>query len=575
MRADLRPSRSLTARLTARLTAGLAAAAALAATTLAVTAGQASAADPLVGVGRAVTDDAQRGIFQVTAWTDAPQARITRVSAKVRQGDTVLVDIPTLPVVPDPWDPSVANLFRLPDTAVLKLVEDGGRIPALGTYAIDVTATDSLGNKVTRTDAGQLDFRLRPELTFDPGKPTYADRNARPSGTLVGIQPGSGDRVPLVGRPVSVERLAPVKTAAQQAVTDAAGRFTAAPYPVPSADLEAGTRFHAAFTDDSAEVHGTVEDYRDLSVWVPRKVAVTATADKKRALSGQTVTISGRMTDPAAANAPVADHPVRVRLGGPYGTGPNATVRTSADGRFTARLVAAAGRYSGGWTVESSDRYVDFPTRSGALAIPLESRTDLTSIRLSADGRVTVSGTFRARYETDPSFPAAQFVRLEQLVGGGWKAIAWASVNSAYYNDFTLSAASKGGWFRVRHLTTDDFAESVTPSFRLTRLDTRIVSLNAGPEPVAKGGYVTVTGGLQHYADFNWRAYANAPVVLQFQPRGSTAWKQMATGRSNASGNVSLKAKVTGDGTWRIRHYGDAKHFNTPASAGGDYVDMR
>ncbi|MFD3661909.1 hypothetical protein ACFWVF_15125 [Streptomyces sp. NPDC058659] len=566
MRADLRPSRSLAASLVA---------AALAATTLAVTAGPASAADPLVGVGRAVTDDAQRGLFQVTAWTDAPQAKITRVSAKVRQGDTVLVDIPTLPVVPDSWDPSAANVFRLPDTAVLKLVEDGGRIPALGTYAIDVTATDSLGNKQTRTDAGQLDFRLRPELTFHPGKPTHSDRNARPSGTLVGIQPGSGHRVPLVGQPVSVERLLPVKTAPQQAVTDAAGRFTAAPYPVPGTDLD-GTRFHAAFTGDSAEVHGSVEDYRELFEWVPRIVAVTATADKKRALNGQTVTISGRMTDPAAANAAVANHPVLVRLGGPhYTTGASATVRTAADGRFTARLVAAAGTGSGGWTVESADRYVNFPPRSGALAIPLDSRTDLTSWQLSADGRVTVSGTFRARYEQDASFPAAQFVRLEQLVAGGWKAIAWASVNSAYYNDFALSAASRGGYFRVRHLTTDHFAESGSGSFRLARLDTRIVSLNAGPEPVTKGGYVTVTGGLQHYADWAWRAYGNAPVVLQFQPRGSTTWKQMATGRSNASGKVSLKAKATGDGTWRIRHYGDGKHFNTPASAGGDYVDVR
>ncbi|MEU3688002.1 hypothetical protein [Streptomyces narbonensis] len=566
MRADLRLPLSLTASL---------AAAALAATTLAVTAAPAAAADPLVGIGRAVTDDAQRGLFQVTAWTDAPQAKITRVSAKVRQGDTVLVDIPTLPVVPDSWDPSAANVFRLPDTAVLKLVEDGGRIPALGTYAIDVTATDSLGNKQTRTDAGQLDFRLRPELAFHPGKPTYADRNARPSGTLVGIQPGSGHRVPLAGLPVSVERLTPVKTAPQQVVTDTAGRFTAAPYPVAGTDLDE-TRFHAAFTGDSAEVHGSVEDYRALFEWVPRKVAVTATADKKRALNGQTVTVSGRMTDPAAANAPVANHTVRVRLGGPrYGTGPTATVRTGADGRFTARLVAAAGTGAGGWTAESPDRYVDFPTRSGVLAIPLDSRTDLTSWYLNADGRVTVSGIFRARYETDPDFPTPQFVRLEQLGDGGWKAIAWASVNSAYYNEFTLSAASRGGYFRVRHLTTDHFAESSSGSFRLARLDTRVVSLNSGPEPVTKGGYVTVTGGLQHYADWNWRAYANAPVVLQFQPRGSTTWKQMATGRSNASGKVSLKAKATGDGTWRIRHYGDSRHFNTPASAGGDYVDVR
>ncbi|MFF8836355.1 hypothetical protein [Streptomyces sp. NPDC015130] len=573
MRADLRPSRALTAGL---------AAAALAATTLAVTAAPATAADPLVGIGRALTDDTQRGIFQVTAWTDAPSARITKVSAKVRQGDTVLVDIPTLPGVVDPWNPSApANTFRLPDAAVLKLVEDGGRIPALGTYAIDVTATDSLGNKQTRTDAGQLDFRLRPEITLVPTKPTYADRNARPSGTVVGVQPGSGDRVAVTGLPVTVERLDPpqdgTQSPAQQAVTDTAGRFTSPPFPISSEDLGSPSlSFRTTVTADSPEVHGTVTQYLSVYEHVPRKVAVTATADKKRALDGQTVTVSGRMTDPAAAGAPVANHQVRVRLGGPtYGTGPSAVVRTGADGRFTARLVAVAGKESGNWFVESPDRYVSFPDLHGALAIPLDSRTDIRTYGLSADGRVTVSGTFGARYVAEPNFTEAQFIRLEQLVDGGWKAIAWGSVNSAYFNEFTASAASRGGYFRLRHLTTDQFAESSTGTLRLTRLDTRIVSLNAGPEPVAKGGYVTVTGGLQHYTDYNWRAYANAPVVLQFQPRGSTTWKQMATGRSNANGNVSLKAKVTGDGSWRIRHYGDSKHFNTPASAGGDYVDMR
>ncbi|MFC9794413.1 hypothetical protein ACFVJI_17355 [Streptomyces sp. NPDC127584] len=573
MRADLRPSRALTAGL---------AAAALAATTLAVTAAPATAADPLVGIGRALTDDTQRGVFQVTAWTDAPQAKITKVSAQVRQGDTVLVDIPSLPGATDPWSPTPsATTFRLPDAAALKLVEDGGRIPALGTYAIDVTATDSLGNKQTRTDAGQLDFRLRPEITLVPTKPTYTDRNARPSGTLVGVQPGSGDRVALADLPVTVERLDPprdgTQSPPQQAVTDTDGRFTSPPFPISSGDLGIpNLAFRTTVTVDTSDVHGTAADYLSVYQYESRKVAVTATADKKRALDGETVTVSGRMTDPAAAGAPVANHEVRVRLGGPsYGTGSGAVVRTGTDGRFTARLIAVAGRESGGFSVESPDRYVEFPALYGALAIPLDSRTDIRTYGLSADGRVTVSGTFGARYVPDPDFTAAQFVRLEQLVGRDWKAIAWGSVNSAYYNEFTASAASRGGTFRLRHLTTDQFAESSTGTLRLTRIDTRIVSLNAGPEPVAKGGYVTVTGGLQHYTDGKWRPYANAPAVLQFQPRGSTTWKQVATGRANASGNMSLKAKVTGDGSWRIRHYGDSKHFNTPATAGGDYVDMR
>ncbi|WP_052499228.1 hypothetical protein [Streptomyces vietnamensis] len=561
MRADLRLS----------LTAAVAAVALAASTAPALAEGT-----PTVGIGRAVTDDAQRGIFQVTAWTDAPQAKVTAVSARIRQGDTVLADIPSL--TPGPvWDPRLANTFRLPDEATLKLVEDGGTIPALGTYSIDVTATDSLGNKLTRTDAGQLDFRLRPAMpAFSLSKPTYTDRNTYPSGTLVGIQPGSGDAVPLEGRSVSY-RLVPRETApTAQAVTDATGRFKGEAYPITSEDLGSYSNVWASFSEDTAEVHGSVETPHSVYEWVPRKVTVTATADKKRALNGTTVTISGRMTDPAAGNAPVANEPVRVRIGAPqYGIGTPVTVSTGADGRFSAKLVAASGGEAGGWTVESPDRYLNFESVYGPLAIPKESRTDLTSIGLSADGRVTVTGTFRAMYGGETSIMGAQYIQLEQSVDGGWKKIATTSVSDSYYNAFTLKAASRGGWFRVRHLTSDQFAESGSGSFRLARNDTRIVSLNAGPEPVAKGGYVTATGGLQHYWDGAWRAYGNAPVVLQFQAKGSTTWKTVASGRSSSAGKVSLKARASADGSWRIYCFGDYRHFNSPASAGGDYVDVR
>ncbi|WP_086824433.1 hypothetical protein [Streptomyces sp. NRRL B-24572] len=551
--------------------------AAVAAVALAASTAPALAEDtPTVGIGRAVTEDAQRGSFKVTAWSDAPSARITTVSARIRQGDTVLADIPAL-TADYSWDPALANTFRLPAEAALKLVEDGGTMPALGTYSIDVTATDSLGNKLTRTDAGQLDFRLRPEFrNFTLSKPTYADRTTRPSGTLVGIQPGSGDVVQLTGQSVSIRQHTPQESPEEQTVTDGTGAFTGGSYPISSADLEGRTDFSASVSADTAELHGTVRAYDSVSEWVPRKVTVTATADKKRALSGQTVTISGRMTDPAAGNAPVANEQVRVRIGTPSPTvSPPAIVRTGADGRFTARLVAASGEYVGGWTVDSPDRYVSFGDVTGPLAIPLESRTDLTSIGLSADGKVTVTGTFRARYVANPSFPVAQYLQLEQSVDGGWKRIATTYVSSAYSNEFTLTAKSRGGWFRVRHLTTDQFAESGSGSFRLARNDTRIVSLNAGPEPVAKGGYVTATGSLQHYWDGAWRAYGNAPVVLQFQPKGSTTWKTVASGRSGSTGKVSLKATASADGSWRIYCFGNYQHFNSPAAAGGDYVDVR
>ncbi|MER7950942.1 hypothetical protein ABTY59_26475 [Streptomyces sp. NPDC096079] len=546
MRADLRLS----------LTAAVAAVALAASTAPALADGT-----PTVGIGRAVTDDAQRGSFTVTAWSDAPQAAITAVSARIRQGDTVLADIPALAPV-SAWDP---NTFRLPAEATLKLVEDGGSIPDLGTYAIDVTATDSLGNKLTRADAGRLDFRLRPELTFGVGVPAWDDRNARPQGTLTGVQPGSGDVVPLPERHVSVGRDGAAGEAPRTLVTSATGDFTGEPYAVTGP----GDTFTASFAEDSAEVHGTVSGSRNVWEYKPRRVTATAAADRKRAFDGETVTVSGRLTDPAAAGAPLAEQPVRVAFG-PR----SSTVLTDATGRFSAKLLASAGSGQYEWEVTSGDPFLSFDRLSGRLAVPLESRTDLLAASLSADGTVSVTASLRARYAPD-AYVSQLDVQLEQSVAGGWKRVPPRETVYSGTN-VTLTAGGRGGWYRVRHLTSDELAESATYSFRLVRSDTRIVSLNAGPEPVSKGGYVTVTGGLQHYWDGAWRAYGNAPVVLQFLPRGTTTWKQMATGRSGANGSVSLRAKASADGTWRIRHYSaDYRHFHSPASAGGDYVDVR
>ncbi|MFD3571663.1 hypothetical protein [Streptomyces sp. NPDC058667] len=567
MRADLRLS------LAAVLTA-----AALSATTLPALADEAPAAPSPIGIGPAVTDDVQRGTFMVAAWTDAPRATVTAVSARIRQGDTVLAEIPAL-APGNIWDPTLAGRFLVPSEAALRLTEDGGTLPALGTYAIDVTATDSLGNKSTRTDAGRLDFRLRPQLTFGIGTPSWDDRNARPQGKLVGIQPGSGDAVPLPGRTITISPVNATPGPGGTALTDDTGAFLGGPLPV--ADTSA--HFEAMFTEDSAEVHGRAGGYRWVyDGWKPRTVTVSAVADKKRALNGEAVTISGRVTDPNAGNVPVADQALLVSLGqyasgAPYGT----TVHTDAYGRFSARLIAASGtqEYASGdyWRVQSADPFLTFESVVGAVAVPWESRIDLVGGGLTPDARVWVSGTFRARYTLASRYPApTQYLQLEQSADGktGWRKLAAGEANQGHWSTFSLAANSSGGYFRVRHLISDAYAESSSRVFRLVRTPTRIAAMNADPEPVRKGAYVTATGTLQHYTSGAWRAFGNVPVALQFQAKGTTTWRQVATGRSAANGTIRLSAKAWSDGSWRVRYWGDSTHFHSPAPW-ADYIDVR
>ncbi|MFJ3900073.1 hypothetical protein [Streptomyces sp. NPDC090025] len=536
--------------------------------TLGVAVGPAFAADepanPL-GIGRAVTNDAQRGTFQVTAWTDAPQAKVTAVSAKVRQGGTVLAEIDSLPE-----DTARRGTFALPVESTLKLTEDGGTIPALGTYAIDVTATDSAGNTVTRTDAGTLDFTLKPQLrSFSLGTPSWSDRNVHPKGTLVGVQPGSNDEVPLTGRTVSFDS-SYYEGAPGSAATDETGAFEG--QPIPAAGVYAW--YTASYTENSTEVHGRTT-WTASSNAQTRSLSVTARADKTRAVRGETVTVTGRVTD-RDNSAPVADQPVKVRLGG----GLAKTVGTDADGRFTAALIAAPvsdpnNGTSESWQVESADPYQWFST-SGRIALPLDSTTTVTGYKLATDARLTVTGELRSPFERWAPYSSMQQVVLEQSPDGktGWKRIASTDFyNNGVRTPFSVSAWNKGGWFRVRHVLNDTYAESVGKPFHVVRTDSRVQSLKASPDPVRKGATVTVTGSLQHLTNGAWRGLGSQSVSVWFKPWGKTTWKQVATGKSAANGSVAVKTKASADGWYQIRYYGDGSHFQ--ATSGQDWVDVR
>lgn len=526
------------------------------------------AAPAPVGIGRAVTDADQRGVFRVTAWTDAPQAAVTSVSAKVRQGDTVLADVPALVE-------QTKGTFALPSEATLKLAEDGGTIPALGKYAIDVTATDSLGNTVTRTNAGTLDFTLRPLLTFAVGVPGWNDPNIRPQGKLTGVQPGSGDVVPLPGRSVSYQRSTPDEGPVLSAVTTDGGDFSGDPIPA-TRQYES---YKATFSEDSSEVHGSTYDWRWFSEWQARRMTVTASADKTRAVSGEVVTITGRVTDPENGGAPLADQPVRVALGAPHDYYHEATpfpqtVRTDAEGDFTAKLVAAPGPNAEGWTVSSADLFQAFSPVQGRLVMPLDSRTDVLNYSLATDARLTVWGTFRSTYERWSGTSSNQTVVLEQSPDGrtGWKKIGSTDFYSSVRVPFGIGAWNTGGWFRVRHLISDQYAESVSKPFYIVRTPTRVQSVNAAPEPVRKGATITVTASLQHDSG-GWRALGAQPVSVWFRPWGQSTWKKVASGTSASNGAVSLKTTASVDGWYTVRYYGDGTHFQ--AFGGQDWIDVR
>lgn len=105
---------------------------------------------------------------------------------------------------------------------------------------------------------------------------------------------------------------------------------------------------------------------------------------------------------------------------------------------------------------------------------------------------------------------------------------------------------------------------------RLSKLD-----VNAAPEPVKKGGTITITGKLSraNWETGTYKGYATQSVKLQFRKSTSTAYTNVKGVKTSTTGTLKTTAKATVDGYWRWNFEGTS---TTPAIIpAGDFVDVK
>ncbi|PWI12793.1 calcium-binding protein [Streptomyces sp. Act143] len=101
------------------------------------------------------------------------------------------------------------------------------------------------------------------------------------------------------------------------------------------------------------------------------------------------------------------------------------------------------------------------------------------------------------------------------------------------------------------------------------------LTVNAAPEPVAKGARITVTGKLvrANWDTYRYAGYAGRAVKLQFRPKGSSTYTTVATVNTSSTGTLRTTVKAVRDGYWRWNFTGSTT--TGPAKAAGDYVEVR
>ncbi|AGS66899.1 hypothetical protein [Streptomyces collinus] len=144
------------------------------------------------------------------------------------------------------------------------------------------------------------------------------------------------------------------------------------------------------------------------------------------------------------------------------------------------------------------------------------------------------------------------------------------------YGGTALANAHAGTWKVSVQGVADDDSWTQAASYTTTRLQRYSkLTANAGPEPVAKGATLTVTGKLTR-ADWDnlaYRGYTNQPVKLQFRKAGTTTYTTVKTVYTSSTGSLTTTVPASEDGYWRWNFAGTS---TTPAvKATGDFVDVQ
>jgi hypothetical protein len=139
-----------------------------------------------------------------------------------------------------------------------------------------------------------------------------------------------------------------------------------------------------------------------------------------------------------------------------------------------------------------------------------------------------------------------------------------------------LTNASAGTWYVGAWVDANDgdwIWKEKAGSFKFQRAAK--LTVNASPEPVAKGKTITVTGKLTraNWETLKYAGYSTQSVKLQFRKAGTSTYTTLKTITSSSTGDLKTTVTASTDGYFR---YSFAGTTTTAAiNATGDFVDVQ
>ena len=223
---------------------------------------------------------------------------------------------------------------------------------------------------------------------------------------------------------------------------------------------------------------------------------------------------------------------------------------------------------------------IDVSVNGGkSIAVGLADKTVTVSVT-AADPSGIWDADFYLWRGTDPDNPDGYITPNEDTTPADCVAssatTSTCSKTFTFEPDWWLTNADAGTWKVGVDVWANDDSWTQRDAYTTTRLQRYSkLTVNAGPEPIAKGKTLKVTGKLTR-ANWDTDVYAGytvQPVKLQFRKAGTSTYTTVKTVNSSSTGDRQTTTTASVDGYWRWNFAGTT---TTPAvSATGDYVDVQ
>ncbi|GAA3540402.1 hypothetical protein GCM10022419_020630 [Nonomuraea rosea] len=252
----------------------------------------------------------------------------------------------------------------------------------------------------------------------------------------------------------------------------------------------------------------------------------------------------------------------------------SATVRANATGWWRAEFARSS---TAAASVSDADR-VDVKRGSlGSRIVDFDARPE----PVDKGDRLTFTGALRVEGRDGL---AGQRVGIFFRADGSrrWEYVT-SDVTGRHGRFWASATAATSGWWRAEFAGASGVNGAVSdadwvkvnqpaPPPEADKADTRVIKINAYPEPVKRGRYLKVKGWLQIDDDGSWEGYSGR-VALYFKPLHSRKWQYVKTTTSSDSGRLYTRVKAWKSGHWKFVFSGDDDTYGD--TSGRDYVRVK